>query len=128
MAIEQIAGQCEHQSVVIRRLLGQLKAGGLVESRRRVGGPAGIDLQDRRTHLLDVYDAVEPRHAVSDQHAARTEPKQECVCRPLAPNRPSPASYDRDDHVAAGRTGHHHSGRHPRGCAAATYVKRQTQD
>jgi len=62
--------------VVIRRLLGDLRRAGLVESRR--GGGAGWSLaRDLESMtLLDVYEAVEPGPLFAMHRAT---PDQECV-------------------------------------------------
>jgi DNA-binding IscR family transcriptional regulator len=73
---EQIADSVNTNPVVIRRLLGQLKAGGLVESRRGVGAGWYLIQDPKNITLLDVYDAVEPGTLFA-MHAA--EPNQECV-------------------------------------------------
>lgn len=73
---EQIAGSVNTNPVVIRRLLGELRAAGLVKSQR--GSGAGWlmarDLAD--ITLLDVYDAIEPG-PLFGMH--RGEPNQDCV-------------------------------------------------
>jgi Rrf2 family protein len=92
---EQIADSVNTNPVVIRRLLGQLKAGGLVESRRGVGAGWYLIQDPKNITLLDVYDAVEPGTLFA-MHAA--EPNQECVVgRGIQPA--LSRVYDRADHV-----------------------------
>ena len=92
---EQIADSVNTNPVVIRRLLGQLKAGGLVESRRGVGAGWYLIQDPKNITLLDVYDAVEPGTLFA-MHAA--EPNQECVVgRGIQPA--LSRVYDRADRV-----------------------------
>jgi Rrf2 family protein len=73
---EQIASSANTNPVVIRRLLGDLRRAGLVESRR--GGGAGWSLaRDLKSMtLLDVYEAVEPGPLFAMHRAT---PDQDCV-------------------------------------------------
>ncbi|HWO63840.1 MAG TPA: Rrf2 family transcriptional regulator [Umezawaea sp.] len=73
---EQIAGSANTNPVVIRRLLGELRAAGLVKSQR--GSGAGWTLAREMTAitLLDVYDAIESG-PLFGMH--RAEPNQDCV-------------------------------------------------
>ncbi|GAA5114694.1 Rrf2 family transcriptional regulator [Pseudonocardia adelaidensis] len=73
---EQIAASANTNPVVIRRLLGELRKAGLVESRRGVGAGWSLARELESITLLDVYDAVEsgPLFAMH-----RTTPDQGCV-------------------------------------------------
>ncbi|WP_440069424.1 Rrf2 family transcriptional regulator [Streptosporangium sp. OZ121] len=57
---EQIASSANTNPVVIRRLLGELRRAGLVESRRGVGAGWSLARDLESMTLLDVYEAVEP--------------------------------------------------------------------
>jgi len=56
---EQIASSANTNAVVIRRLLGDLRKAGLVESRRGVGAGWSLTRELTSMTLLDVYEAVE---------------------------------------------------------------------
>lgn len=73
---EQIAASANTNPVVIRRLLGELRRAGLVESRRgaRAGWSLARELES--VTLLDVYEAVEPGPLFAMHRAA---PDQGCV-------------------------------------------------
>ncbi|MGW3989239.1 Rrf2 family transcriptional regulator [Streptomyces sp. NPDC004830] len=73
---EQIASSANTNPVVIRRLLGDLRRAGLVESRRGVGAGWSLARDLGAMTLLDVYEAVEsgPLFAMH-----RTTPDQNCV-------------------------------------------------
>ncbi|AKZ60294.1 putative HTH-type transcriptional regulator YwnA [Streptomyces ambofaciens ATCC 23877] len=73
---EQIATSANTNPVVIRRLLGELRKAGLVESRRGVGAGWSLARELESMTLLDVYEAVEPGPLFA-MH--RTTPDQECV-------------------------------------------------
>jgi Rrf2 family protein len=72
---ERIAQSVNTNPVVIRRLLGLLRKGGLVKSQRGVNAGWRLAEQPAAVTLLDVYDAVEdaPLFAL---HAST--PNQEC--------------------------------------------------
>jgi Rrf2 family protein len=73
---EQIATSANTNPVVIRRLLGELRRAGLVESRRGVGAGWSLARDLESMTLLDVYKAVEtgPLFAMH-----RSTPDQGCV-------------------------------------------------
>ncbi|KIF78097.1 Rrf2 family transcriptional regulator [Streptomyces sp. 150FB] len=73
---EQIADSANTNPVVIRRLLGQLRDAGLVESRRGAGAGWRLKRELEDMTLLDVYEAVEPSPLFSMHHAP---PNQGCV-------------------------------------------------
>lgn len=73
---EQIAGSVNTNPVVIRRLLGELRRAGLVESRRGVGAGWSLGRDAESITLRDVYDAVEPGPLFAMHRAT---PDQECV-------------------------------------------------
>ncbi|GGK91461.1 Rrf2 family transcriptional regulator [Sphaerisporangium melleum] len=73
---EQIATSANTNPVVIRRLLGDLRRAGLVESRRGVGAGWTLARELESITLLDVYESVEtgPLFAMH-----RATPDQGCV-------------------------------------------------
>ncbi len=73
---EQIASSVNTNPVVIRRLLGELRKAGLVESRRGVGAGWTLARELGSMTLLEVYEAVEagPLFAMH-----RATPDQGCV-------------------------------------------------
>jgi Rrf2 family protein len=73
---EQIATSANTNPVVIRRLLGELRKAGLVESRRGVGAGWSLARELESITLLDVYDAVEPGPLFAMHRAT---PDQGCV-------------------------------------------------
>src|SRR3954454_16732082 len=75
---EFIAGSVNSNPVVIRRLLGSLRAAGIVESKTGVGGGWSLLVDPERVTLLDILRAVEPRNEVFALH--RSEPNPECPC------------------------------------------------
>ena len=56
---EQLAMSIGTNPVVVRRVLSALKAAGLVESKRGVGGGSVLARDARKITLRDVYEAVE---------------------------------------------------------------------
>jgi Rrf2 family protein len=73
---EQIATSANTNPVVIRRLLGELRRAGLVESRRGLGAGWSLARELESTTLLDVYEAVEPGPLFA---LHRSTPDQGCV-------------------------------------------------
>ena len=73
---EQIAGSANTNPVVIRRLLGELRQAGLVESRRGIGAGWTLTRELKSITLLDVYDAIEPGPLFALHRAA---PDEGCV-------------------------------------------------
>ncbi|HTF08354.1 MAG TPA: Rrf2 family transcriptional regulator [Asanoa sp.] len=73
---EQIATSARTNPVVIRRLLGELRRAGLVESRRGLGAGWSLTRDLEATTLLDVYVAVEPGPLFAMHRAT---PDQDCV-------------------------------------------------
>ncbi|WP_327287827.1 Rrf2 family transcriptional regulator [Streptomyces sp. NBC_01198] len=73
---EQIATSANTNPVVIRRLLGELRAAGLVESRRGAGAGWSLASELESMTLLDVYKAVEPGPLFALHRAA---PDQGCA-------------------------------------------------
>lgn len=73
---EQIATSANTNPVVIRRLLGELRGAGLVESRRGVGAGWSLTRELKSINLLDVYRAVEPGPLFAMHRAT---PDQNCV-------------------------------------------------
>jgi len=74
---EQIAGSVNTNPVVIRRLLGLLRAAGYVESKSGVGGGWVLVADPNAITLLDVLRVVEPQHQMFALH--RSEPNQKCM-------------------------------------------------
>ena len=75
---EFIACSVNTNPVVIRRLLGSLRAAGIVESRTGVGGGWSLLVDPERITLLDILRAVEPQDEIFALH--RSEPNPECPC------------------------------------------------
>ena len=75
---EFIASSVNTNPVVIRRLLGSLRAAGIVESRTGVGGGWSLLIDPERITLLDILRAVEPQDEIFALH--RSEPNPECPC------------------------------------------------
>jgi Rrf2 family protein len=75
---EFIACSVNTNPVVIRRLLGSLRAAGIVDSKTGVGGGWSLLVDPERISLLDILRAVEPQNEVFALH--RSEPNPECPC------------------------------------------------
>ena len=75
---EFIACSVNTNPVVIRRLLGSLRAAGIVESKTGVGGGWSLLVDPERITLLDILRAVEPQDEIFALH--RSEPNPECPC------------------------------------------------
>ncbi|HEV7978933.1 Rrf2 family transcriptional regulator [Amycolatopsis sp.] len=73
---EQIADSANTNPVVIRRLLGELRAAGLVHAQRGAGAGWMLARDLAEITLLDVYDAIESG-PLFGMH--RAEPNQDCV-------------------------------------------------
>src|SRR3954452_15669765 len=75
---EFLACSVNTNPVVVRRLLGSLRAAGLVESRTGVGGGWSLRGDPERIPLLDILRAVEPHDEPFALH--HSEPNPECPC------------------------------------------------
>ncbi len=75
---EFIACSVNTNPVVIRRLLGSLRAAGIVDSKAGVGGGWSLLVDPNRITLLDILRAVEPQNEIFAMH--RSEPNPECPC------------------------------------------------
>lgn len=75
---EFIACSVNTNPVVIRRLLGTLRAAGLVESKTGVGGGWALLVPPDRITLLDILRVVEPRSEIFGLH--NSEPNPDCPC------------------------------------------------
>lgn len=73
---DQVATSVNTNPVVIRRLLGELRAAGLVRSQRGSGAGWTVTRELTGITLLDVYEAIDPG-PLFGMH--RGEPKQDCV-------------------------------------------------
>ncbi|SIN95759.1 transcriptional regulator, BadM/Rrf2 family [Singulisphaera sp. GP187] len=73
---EYIAGSVCTNPVVIRRLLGHLRAAGFVESKTGVGGGWLLVADPAEINLLEVLRVVEPQHQMFALHHG--EPNPEC--------------------------------------------------
>ncbi|MFF0740368.1 Rrf2 family transcriptional regulator [Streptomyces sp. NPDC004111] len=73
---EQIATSANTNPVVIRRILGELRKAGLVESRRGPWAGWSLARELESMTLLDVYEAVEPGPLFAMHRAT---PDQGCV-------------------------------------------------
>ena len=77
---EFIACSVNTNPVVIRRLLGSLRAAGIVESKAGVGGGWSLLVDPERITLLDILLAVEPRPSSSPSTAASPTPNARAGC------------------------------------------------
>lgn len=95
---DQIANSVNTNSVVIRRLLGDLREAGLVESRRGAGAGWRLARPAEAINLAEVYDAVEggPLFAM---HAA--VPNQRCPVGQGIQSALSPVYEDVEDTLRA---------------------------
>jgi Rrf2 family protein len=75
---EFIACSVNTNAVVIRRLLGLLRAAGIVDSKSGVGGGWSLLVDPEQITLLDILRAVEPQSELFALH--RSEPNPECPC------------------------------------------------
>jgi Rrf2 family protein len=75
---EFIACSVNTNPVVIRRLLGSLRAAGIVDSKSGAGGGWSLLIEPSKITLLDILRAVEPRSELFALH--RAEPNPECPC------------------------------------------------
>ena len=75
---EFIACSVNTNPVVIRRLLGSLRAAGIVESKAGVGGGWALLWDPDRITLLEILRVVEPRNEIFALHHG--EPNPECPC------------------------------------------------
>ncbi len=75
---EFIACSVNTNAVVIRRLLGSLRAAGIVESKTGVGGGWTLLVEPEQITLLDILRAVEPHNEIFALH--RSEPNPDCPC------------------------------------------------
>src|SRR3954447_8155905 len=75
---EFIACSVNTNPVVIRRLLGSLRAAGIVESRTGVGGGWSLLVDPERITLQDILRAVDPQDEIFALH--RSRPNPECPC------------------------------------------------
>jgi Rrf2 family protein len=75
---EFIACSVNTNPVVVRRLLGSLRAAGLVESKSGVGGGWSLLVDPEQITLLDILRALEPHEELFALH--RSEPSHECPC------------------------------------------------
>ncbi len=76
MTSDFIAGSVNTNPVVIRRLLGQLREAGIVESQGGLGGGWRLKVEPRRITLLEVLRAMEPKGETIALH--RNKPNPNC--------------------------------------------------
>lgn len=74
LSSEFIAGSVNTNPVVIRRLVGLLRAAGLVETQAGRGGGFVIACDPKRTTLLEIYRAIEERDLI----ALHEDPNPKC--------------------------------------------------
>jgi Rrf2 family protein len=75
---DDIAESVNTNPVVIRRLLGALRAAGIVESKSGAGGGWSLRCSPEKITLLDILNAVEPQDELFALH--RNLPNPECPC------------------------------------------------
>jgi Rrf2 family protein len=75
---EFIACSVNTNPVVIRRLLGALRAAEIVESKTGVGGGWTLLVDPEQITLLDILRAVEPQNEIFALH--RSDPNPDCPC------------------------------------------------
>ena len=75
---EYVACSVNTNPVVVRRLLGLLRAAGIVGSKTGVSGGWSLLVPPERITLLDILRAVEPQSDIFALH--RTQPNPECPC------------------------------------------------
>jgi Rrf2 family protein len=75
---ELIACSVNTNPVVIRRLLGSLRAAGIVESKAGVGGGWSLLVAPERITLLEILRVMEPQSEIFALH--HSEPNHECPC------------------------------------------------
>ncbi len=75
---EYIAASVNTNPVVIRRLLGSLRAAGFVDSKTGVSGGWTLRVAPAAITLLDILRAVEPQDELFALH--RSRPNPECPC------------------------------------------------
>ena len=79
---DELAESIGTNPVVVRRVLSQLKAAGLVDSRRGVGGGTVLARDPRQMTLRDAYEAVnEARGPLLERHNA--SPSDACRVAPV---------------------------------------------
>lgn len=75
---EYLACSVNTNAVVVRRLLGTLRAAGIVGSKAGVSGGWSLRVDPARITLLDILRAVEPQNEIFALH--RSKPNPACPC------------------------------------------------